>query len=103
MTTFDPHAMGTFHLKDGLFFRKIERRGGGPNGNRPDQRGIWWDVELTKATFVRDTETSGHYEIVTQQVIDEGSWLSVVSSMGAHGEDTLTYGLAQALHRSGVH
>lgn len=107
MTTFDPGIPGTFHLSSGLFFRKVERRcgvddeNGGPNGNRK-QPGIWWDVEVTKCEFVRETETSGHYEIVAQQLIDEGSWLSVVSSMGAHGEDSLTYGIAQALHRSGA-
>ncbi len=115
MTTFDPQIPGTFHLKDGLFFRRVERRclprqeglaesknteNGGPNGNRA-QPGIWWDVEVTKCEFVRETETSGHYEIVAQQLIDEGSWLSVVSSMGAAGETTLTYGIATALHRSG--
>ncbi len=104
--TFDPSTPGTFHLKDGLFFRRVERRcgldeeNGGPNGNRK-QPGIWWDVEITTANFVRDTDTTGHYEIVAQQTIDEGSWLSVVSSMGAAGESTMTYGIATALHRSG--
>lgn len=105
--TFDPSVPGTFHLRDGLFFRKVERRcgvdgtNGGANGNR-QQPGIWWDVEITKADFQPGAfGEPGHYEIVTQQLIDEGSWLSVVSSMGAHGEDQLTYGVAQALHRSG--
>lgn len=105
--TFNTQIPGTFHLRDGLFFRKVERRcgvdgtNGGPNGNRA-QPGIWWDVEVTKCDFVPGEDGApGHYEIVTQQLIDEGSWLSVVSSMGAHGEDQLTYGVAQALHRSG--
>lgn len=112
MTTFDPSVPGTFHLKDGLFFRRVERRclprqeglaesknteNGGPNGNRA-QPGIWWDVEITKCVFDPETKT---YEILTQQVIDEGSWLSVVSSMGAGGETTQTYGIALALHRAG--
>lgn len=111
MTTFDPSIPGTFHLKDGLFFRRVERRcdvdgeNGGPNGNRK-QPGIWWDVELTKCEWVVDTVDGGvgrqgHYEIVTQQLIDEGSWLSVVSSMGAAGGTTQTYGIALALHRAG--
>lgn len=115
--SFDPRVPGTFHLRDGLFFRRVERRclprheslaeskyteNGGPNGNRAEP-GIWWDVEMTKCDFVPgEAGAPGHYEIVAQQLIDEGSWLSVVSSMGAHGEDQLTYGVAQALHRSGV-
>lgn len=104
---FDPRVPGTFHLSKGLFFRRVERRcgvdddNGGPNGNRA-QPGIWWDVEITKCDFVPGEDGAlGHYEIVAQQLIDEGSWLSVVSSMGSHGEDQLTYGVAQALHRSG--
>lgn len=117
MTTFDTMVPGTFHLRDGLFFRRVERRclprhdglaesknteNGGPNGNRA-QPGIWWDVEVTKCDFIPGEDGApGHYEIVAQQLIDEGSWLSVVSSMGSHGEDQLTYGVAQALHRSGV-
>lgn len=100
---FNPNEPGTFHLSDGLFFRRVERRcsvdgeNGGANGNRK-QPGIWWDVELTKCVF---NPTTKEYKVIAQQLIDEGSWLSVVSSMGAHGEDTLTYGLARALHRSG--
>jgi len=97
MTTFDTHTPGTFHLKDGLFFRKVGRHGGGPNGNRPEQKGYWTDVEMTKAEFDPATKT---YNVIAQQLIDEGSWLSVVSGMGVHGEDSLTYGVAQALHRS---
>lgn len=102
MTTFDPMVPGTFQLADGLFFRKIERRTGGPNNNDPNRRGIWFDVELTKTTLTHPGTRSPELTIVTQQVIDEGSWLSVVSSMGAAGETSLTYGVAQALHRSGV-
>lgn len=109
MTIFDTRVPNTFHLTEGLFFRRVERRcgvdgeNGGANGNRK-QPGIWWDVELTKCDFIpsREAGVPGHYEIVAQRLIDEGSWLSVVSSMGAHGEDTLTYGIARALHRSGA-
>ena len=96
---FDPQLPGTFHLSDGLFFRKVERRTGGAGNQQPDTRGIWWDVEITKAQYDRDTKV---WTVIAQRLVHESSWCSVVSSMGAHGEDTLTYGLAQALHRSGV-
>lgn len=111
---FDPTVPGTFclgsdHTFHALYFRRVERRNsggdthGGPNGNRPDA-GIWWDVEITLTKFIPTepgTTNPGHQEIVWRRRIDEGSWLSVVSSMGSHGEDQLTYGVAQALHRSG--
>lgn len=100
---FDPSIPGTFHLAEGLFFRRVERRcgvdgeNGGANGNRK-QPGIWWDVEMTKCVF---NPTTKKYMVIAQQRIDEGSWLSVVSSMGAGGETTQTYGIALALHRAG--
>lgn len=106
--TFDPSD--AFCLGSGPdflahWFRRVERRTGGAGGLQADKRGIWWDVEITVTQWVPETAGTtnpGHHEIVSQRLVHESSWCSVVSSMGAHGEDTLTYGLAQALHRSGV-
>lgn len=106
---FDPSIPGTFCLGSGsdfcgLYFRRIERRTGGPGNQSPNQRGIWWDVEITVTRFVPTdpgTTNPGHLEVVSQRTVPESSWLSVVSSMGAAGETTHTYGIALALHRAG--